>query len=89
MNPYPRSAALVSEDTKPSLAGPPDLQDLISLSQAATIGGLSPNHLRLLVRTGEVWGIKVGRNWLTTETAVKHYLASDRKPGPKATHGRE
>ena len=89
MNPHHGSTALVSEGTNSSLAGPPDLQDLISLSQAATIGGLSPNHLRLLVRTGEVWGIKVGRNWLTTEMAVKHYLASDRKPGPKTKHGRE
>ena len=89
MNPHHGSTTLVSQGTNPSLAGPPDLQDLISLSQAATIGGLSPNHLRLLVRTGEVWGIKVGRNWLTTEMAVKHYLASDRKPGPKAKHGRE
>ena len=89
MNPHHRSTTLVSEVTDPSLAGPPDLHDLISLSQAAAIGGLSPNHLRLLVRTGEVWGIKVGRNWLTTEMAVKQYLASDRKPGPKAKHGRE
>lgn len=87
MNPHSRNTALVSEGTNPNLAGPPDLQELISLSQAATISGLSPNHLRLLVRTGEVWGIKVGRNWLTTETAVKQYLTSDRKPGPKTKHG--
>ena len=89
MNPHHRSTSLVSDGTNSSLAGPPDLLDLISLSQAAKISGLSPNHLRLLVRTGEVWGIKVGRNWLTTETAVKQYLASDRKPGPKTKHGRE
>ena len=89
MNPHHGSTTLVSEVTNPSLASPPDLQDLISLSQAATLSSLSPNHLRLLVQTGKVWGIKMGRNWLTTETAVKRYLASDRKPGPKTKHGRE
>ena len=62
---------------------PPPLQDLVSLSVAAQTCGLSANHLRLLVRTGKVWGMKVGRNWLTTRTAVEEYLATNRKPGPK------
>jgi len=56
---------------------------LISLAEAADISGLSPGHLRLLVRRGVVWGRKLGRNWVTTEEAVKEYVARGVRPGPK------
>jgi excisionase family DNA binding protein len=62
--------------------------DLISLQKAAGRTGLSASHLRLLVRQGKVWGIKVGRDWLTTERAVREYLAGDRRPGPKKLSSR-
>jgi hypothetical protein len=61
----------------------PRLDDLISLKKAAKLSGLSPNHLRLLVGRGDIWGEKIGRNWVTTEKAVQEYLARDRRPGPK------
>jgi len=61
----------------------PRLDELIPLNQAAEVSGLSPDHLRRLVRTGELWGRKVGRNWVTSMEAVRKYLARDRKPGPK------
>lgn len=61
----------------------PGLDDLLSLNEAAELCGLSASHLRLLVRRGEVWGKKLGRNWVTTEQAVRQYLTRDRKPGPK------
>ena len=64
-------------DNKPRLA------ELISLSEAAELCGLSPDHIRRLVRLGSLWGMKIGRNWVTTAQAVKEYLASDRRPGPK------
>ena len=57
--------------------------DLISLHEATKRSGLSISHLRLLVSQGDVWGIKVGRNWVTTERAVREYLARGIKPGPK------
>lgn len=56
---------------------------LISLAEAAEICGLSHDHLRNLVRAGTIWGTKIGRNWVTSEAAVKEYLATDRRPGPK------
>lgn len=56
---------------------------LISLAEAAEICGLSSDHLRKLVRTGKVWGTKIGRNWVTSKAAVTAYLATDRRPGPK------
>ncbi len=61
----------------------PHLDELISLSQASELSGLSPSHLRLLVSHGDIWGIKISRNWLTTKQAVEDYLARDIKPGPK------
>ena len=57
--------------------------NLISLSEASELSGLSKSHLRLLVRKKILWGQKIGRNWVTTEDAVKQYLAQERRPGPK------
>ena len=61
----------------------PGLDELISLSQAAKLSGLSLPHLSLLIRQDKLWGKKIGRNWVTTEKAIKEYLARYRKPGPK------
>jgi excisionase family DNA binding protein len=61
----------------------PGLDELITLSEAAKLSGLSPSHLRLLVSEKEIWGRKLGRNWFTTEQAVREYLARRVKPGPK------
>jgi len=61
----------------------PGLDEIISLSQAAVLSGLSMPHLSLLIRQNKLWGQKIGRNWVTTEKAVTEYLARDRKPGPK------
>lgn len=61
----------------------PRLEELIPLRKAAELSGLSSSHLRLLVSRGEIWGKKLGRNWVTTAQAVREYLARDRRPGPK------
>jgi len=61
----------------------PDLNDFISLSEAATIIGLSTRHLRHLAETGGLWARKLGRNWLTTKQAINEYSNRERKPGPK------
>lgn len=66
--------------------GNPKLDDLISLQKAAKLSGLTAGHLRLLVRQGELWGTKMGRNWVTTEQAVREYKARARRRGrPKKT----
>ncbi|MFC1923655.1 DNA-binding protein [Chloroflexota bacterium] len=61
----------------------PTLNDLISLQEASELSGLTHPHLALLIRQGKLWGNKIGRNWVTTEKAVKEYLALNRKRGPK------
>lgn len=60
-----------------------EAKKLISLAEASQISGLSPAHLRLLVKQGKLWGIKIGRDWVTTTIALQKYLDSDRRPGPK------
>jgi len=68
---------------KPKGDDQPDLDDLIPLSEAAKLSGLSAGHMNHLVRNGDLWGRKLGRNWFTTKQAVEDYLARDRRPGPK------
>ena len=70
-------------DSNESSSYQPELDELISLSEAAKKSGLSHSHLRLLARNGEIWAKNLGRSWFTTEKAVEEYLARDRKPGPK------
>ncbi len=60
-----------------------ELKNLISIQEAAKKSGLSQSHLRLLVREGEIWGMKIGRNWVTTEQAVREYQAREHRPGRK------
>ncbi|HYN50773.1 MAG TPA: helix-turn-helix domain-containing protein [Thermoleophilaceae bacterium] len=52
--------------------------DLLSLREAAARSGLSSSHLRLLARTGRLKAEKLGRDWFTTEAAVRAYLADER-----------
>lgn len=62
------------------------LDELIPLRKAAEISGLTQEHLAYLIRTGELWGDKMGSPiWFTTEQAVREYLARDRRPGPKTS----
>jgi hypothetical protein len=64
----------------------PGLEELISLSKAAEVSGLSHDHLRRLAEQGQIWAKKLGRNWVTTQQAVGEYLARDRRPGRKKEH---
>jgi excisionase family DNA binding protein len=61
-----------------------EYENLISLSEAASISKLSRQHLNLLARRGSLRAWKVGRNWVTTREAVEDYLgdASKRSKDP-------
>ena len=61
----------------------PTLNDLISLQEASKLSGLSHDHLRRLAGQGKLWAKKIGRNWVTTEQAVREYLSVERRSGPK------
>ena len=57
---------------------------LISVGEASKISGLTPGHIRKLLQSGAVEGVKIGRDWTTTEAAIREYMKQDRRPGPKA-----
>lgn len=80
--PMPEGKSQRDQDEGAS-AALPGLEKLLSLSEAAERTDISASHLRLLVRNQKVWGTKLGRNWVTTEEAVKQYLAQEHKPGRK------
>jgi hypothetical protein len=58
--------------------------ELISLQEASQATGLTIGHLGHLIRSGTIWGKKLGRNWVTTRQAIQDYLASNPKPGRKS-----
>ena len=60
-----------------------NVDDLIPLSEASNICGLTSGHLNYLVRNNKLRGIKLGRNWFTTREALENYLKTNRKSGPK------
>ena len=53
----------------------------ISVTEASDISGLTPGYIRRLLRQGRIEGVRVGRDWLTTEEAVRDYLSQERRPG--------
>lgn len=58
--------------------------ELISLRDAASLVGLSPDSLRRYVLQGKLWARKIGRNWVTTIAAVEAYMSSrDASKAPK------
>ena len=61
-----------------------NLDDLISLQEAAKKTELSASHIRLLIRQKKIWGKKFGRNWVTTLESVEKYIAQEHKPGRKS-----
>ena len=56
---------------------------LISVTEASQTSQLTPSYIRRLLRTNKLPGVKVGRDWFTTEEAIRAYLAEDRRPHPK------
>ena len=54
---------------------------LISVTEASQLSGLMTSYVRRLIRAGRIKGVKIGRNWLTTEQAIRDYLSEERRPG--------
>jgi hypothetical protein len=74
---------LMSNDSQEKKITKPNFKKMITVNQAAEISGLTPRHIRLLLSKGTIWGVKMGRDWFTTEGVVREYIAQDRRPGPK------
>jgi excisionase family DNA binding protein len=54
-------------------------ETLISLSEAAVISKLHPDHLRKLCQRGMLRAKKIGRNWVTSREAVSEYMGDIEK----------
>jgi hypothetical protein len=54
-------------------------EELITLSEAAGIAKMTPEHLAHLARKGDLRARKLGRMWVTTRKAVLEYLRDEEK----------
>lgn len=61
--------------------------NLISVMEASQVSvsgeHLTSRHIRRLLKQKLLPGIRIGRYWYTTEEAVRDYLLTERRPGPK------
>jgi Helix-turn-helix domain len=56
-----------------------EAEELISLSEAAAISGMTRQHMALLARRGALKAVRVGKSWVTTRAAVEDYLGDAEK----------
>lgn len=56
---------------------------LISMHQAAKMTPYSAEYLSLLARKGRLKAVKIGRDWLTNEEAIKEYVQKQVKKHEK------
>ena len=61
----------------------------ITLIEAAKITGYTTSHLRRLLRTGKLEGVKFGRDWFVTIEAIEKYKATNPRPGAKPKTARK
>lgn len=72
----------MSEHIEPNLTQL-SVDQLLQLKEAALLAKLSESHVRTLISSGRVEGIKLGTTWFTTKAAIDTYLVLGNKPGPK------
>jgi len=62
----------------------PDLdREHIPTPEAQKRTGLSKSYLALMLRKGPLEGFRMGRDWFIYTDSLEHFLAQERKPGPK------
>lgn len=82
------SAAIVSEASDQFEFFRKLASKLITVTEASKIeavgDSLSTRQIQRLIKEGKIAGIRLGRNYFTTEEAVRDYLRQDRRTGPKS-----
>jgi len=56
----------------------------LSVTEAAEVSGFTTGWIRQLLIRGELKGVKIGRDWRVTKSALQEYIEKERRPGPKA-----
>jgi hypothetical protein len=59
----------------------------ISLKVASQMTGYHPDYLSQLIRLGQLNGEKIGRNWFTTESALKKHIQKKKPANNLVTGG--
>jgi excisionase family DNA binding protein len=64
------------------------LENWLTTQQAADLSGYHPNHIRRLVRSGEIQARKWGQSWQVSKQSLLAYLeaanqSGDQRRGPK------
>ena len=61
------------------------IKGYLTTRQASERSGISQDHIRRLMWSGTLSGLKLGRDWLVEASSLDHYLLNRPKPGPKPT----
>ena len=59
------------------------LEAYLTSKQASEKSGISQGHIRRLMESGTLGGMKVGRDWLVGTGSLEHYMANRPKRGRK------
>jgi hypothetical protein len=61
----------------------------ITLKEAARISGYAPDYIGQLIRKGKLYGRQIYYNvaWVTTEAALREYIAADKEGGRDKKEG--
>jgi len=59
------------------------MEDWLTTQQAAELSGYHPDHLRRLIRAGEIRGRKWGQAWQVSRESLLVYLDAAAKAGDK------
>ena len=59
------------------------IEGYLTSKQASAKSGISQAHIRLLMETRKLDGLKVGRDWLVETASLEYYMANRPKLGPK------
>jgi excisionase family DNA binding protein len=57
----------------------------LTTKQASVHSGISQDHVRRLLQTGTVEGVKLGHDWLVLVSSLEHFMANRPRPGRKRT----
>lgn len=58
--------------------------EFLTVNEAAHRAGITPDHMRRLLNSRKIYGIKFGQGWIVTETEVDRYERSSRGRPPKS-----
>ena len=59
------------------------IEGFLTTKQASAVSGISQAHIRRLLESKTVEGVKAGHDWLVRTDSLEHYMANRPKRGRK------